>query len=112
MLLKRLTRLAMTPGFDQTDDHPVVCVSWKDAMAFCKWLSEKEGIKYRLPTEAEWEYAARAGSTTSYVGGDSADNYCGGREHRRAFVQRPLDAAVAITSFSWSHPVKSSCAPG
>ncbi|HIK93955.1 MAG TPA: formylglycine-generating enzyme family protein [Planctomycetes bacterium] len=61
------------PGFEQTDDHPVVCVSWKDTMAFCKWLSEKEGITYRLPTEAEWEYAARAGSTTSYIGGDSAD---------------------------------------
>ena len=61
------------PGFEQTDDHPVVCVSWKDTMAFCKWLSEKEGTTYRLPTEGEWEYAARAGSTTSYIGGDSAD---------------------------------------
>jgi sulfatase modifying factor 1 len=61
------------PGFKQNDQHPVVCVSWKDAVAFCKWLSKKEGATYRLPTEAEWEYAARAGSTTSYIGGDSAD---------------------------------------
>jgi sulfatase modifying factor 1 len=62
-----------SPGFDQTDDHPVVCVSWKDAVAFCHWLTKKENAVYRLPTEAEWEYAARAGATTSYVGGDSAD---------------------------------------
>ena len=60
------------PGFAQKDNHPVVCVSWKDALAFCKWLSNKENAEYRLPTEAEWEYAARAGTTTSYLGGKSA----------------------------------------
>ena len=43
------------PGFEQTDQHPVVNVSWSDAKAFCKWLSEKEKKTYRMATEAEWE---------------------------------------------------------
>ena len=60
-------------GFEQTDEHPVVNVSWNDAVEFCKWLSRKEGKTYRLPTEAEWEYACRAGTTTRYYNGDDPE---------------------------------------
>lgn len=58
-------------GFSRADDEAVVFVSWHDAVAFCKWLSKKEGLPYRLPTEAEWEYAARAGTTTYFNTGNS-----------------------------------------
>lgn len=58
------------PGFAQTDAHPVLNVTWNDAVAMAHWLSKREGATYRLPTEAEWEYACRAGSTKRYAGSD------------------------------------------
>ncbi len=60
-------------GFAQSDDHPVVNVSWNDAMEFCRWMSRQFGGDYRLPTEAEWEYACRAGTTTGYYHGNDPE---------------------------------------
>jgi formylglycine-generating enzyme required for sulfatase activity/serine/threonine protein kinase len=60
-------------GAEINERAPVVDVSWNDAVAFCDWFSRKEGKTYRLPTEAEWEYACRAGTTTRYWNGDDPE---------------------------------------
>jgi formylglycine-generating enzyme required for sulfatase activity len=66
-------------GFEQDDNHPVVCVSWTGAKAYIKWLNTKlkDGApKFRLLTESEWEYAAKAGSHTTFWWGSNEQDFC------------------------------------
>ena len=91
------------PGFVQGEDAPVVCVSWEDAQAFVRWLSSETGQDYRLLTESEWEYAARAGTKGPFhfgstISTDQANyngNYTYGNGREGVYRQR----TVAVGSF-------------
>jgi sulfatase modifying factor 1 len=89
-------------SLEQAPDEPVVCVSWSDANAYLRWLSAKAGHTYRLPTEAEWEYAARAGSATARPWGPDAD------PQRANTALAPGDApSDAKTRWPYTSPVGS-----
>jgi formylglycine-generating enzyme required for sulfatase activity/predicted Ser/Thr protein kinase len=88
------------PGFPQEDDHPVVQLVWKDANAFCDWLSRKEGKVYRLPTEAEWEYACRAGTLSRHYYGNEMDDV--------TQIANVADAAAKAVFPLWNESVKTS----
>ena len=87
------------PPFEQTPAHPVVNVSWPDATAFCQWLTATGGRPVRLPTEAEWEYACRAGSPAAYTWGDDPD---AGRGWANACDQSAKDRFALFPPFAWS----------
>ncbi len=81
-------------GFTQDDTHPVVNVTWNDAQKFCQWLSGKEGKIYSLPTEAQWEYACRAGTAAAWFNGDDPEGL--------ALVGNVMDATAKakLTNYS------------
>jgi formylglycine-generating enzyme required for sulfatase activity len=85
-------------GFGQTDRDPVVCVNWGDARSYIEWLSRKTGRVYRLLSESEWEYVARAGSSSKYSFGDSKSDLC-----------KHGNAADQSTDISWRNQ---SCSDG
>ena len=78
-------------SFPQTDEDPAVCVSWDDARAYVRWLSGETGRRYRLPSEAEWEYAARAGTSTSRYWGEGPSGQCGNANGVDAAAKRRFE---------------------
>ena len=101
-----------SPGFPQTGRDPVVCVSWDDARSYVAWLSAKTGHVYRLPTDAEWEYAARAGTTSARYFSDTPAEFC---RHTNVgdldyFEKHPGDSGVnraCRDGYAFTSPVES-----
>jgi formylglycine-generating enzyme required for sulfatase activity len=82
-------------GFSQDDAHPAVCVSWEDANAYALWLSRTTGKNYRLLSEAEWEYAARAGAMTARYWGNDGDQSCEHANGADRTAQAQIPDAIA-----------------
>jgi formylglycine-generating enzyme required for sulfatase activity len=90
------------PGFDQKGDHPVVQVSWNDARAFCDWLTKKSGKAVALPTEAQWEYACRAGTKAAWPWGDNPDDGKGWANLADQSLKKRLpENGGGIKCFNW-----------
>lgn len=101
----------LLPGFPQTDKHPVVCINWDDAKAYAIWISKKTGKSYRLPTEAEWEYAARGSSISARYWGDNPDQSCAYANSADMTAQEKIQGTVSwvvhncTDGFAYTSPV-------
>jgi formylglycine-generating enzyme required for sulfatase activity len=92
-----------SPGFSQNDRHPVVCVTWHDAKAYVAWLSSITGKRYRLPSEAEREFVARAGTATAFWWGSAISTEQANYDGRITYAGGPAGevrhSTVAVDSF-------------
>lgn len=84
------------PGFKQTEDHPVICVSWNDAQEYISWLNKETGLNYSLASEAKWEYAARSKSSSNYHFGDDRSELC-------KYANLYDEVGQTINKYGWRH---------